>query len=199
MGVTGTLKKRLLSPEGSGYHLTAMFSPSLPPAVKSTYPGSMPWSRVIVRLSSSLHLDGATSRDRRVSSGPTTLRSSADTKSASRRWASDHTHRSALGYRADRRRHKDSPRPCVFFFFSSRRRHTRFDCDWSSDVCSSDLRYELLVTGGPRVQGPDACAAPVREPACGLDQRPCTILIGSERSRGGHHRQRAHPDRKSVV
>src|SRR5205085_4264031 len=27
----------------------------------------------------------------------------------------------------------------MFFFFSSRRRHTRFDCDWSSDVCSSDL------------------------------------------------------------
>src|SRR6266478_9283123 len=26
-----------------------------------------------------------------------------------------------------------------FFFFSSRRRHTSFDCDWSSDVCSSDL------------------------------------------------------------
>src|SRR5205085_1776769 len=29
------------------------------------------------------------------------------------------------------------------FFFSSRRRHTRFDCDWSSDVCSSDLRRRL--------------------------------------------------------
>src|SRR5688572_31928580 len=27
----------------------------------------------------------------------------------------------------------------MIFFFSSRRRHTRFDCDWSSDVCSSDL------------------------------------------------------------
>src|SRR2546430_6701877 len=27
----------------------------------------------------------------------------------------------------------------VLLFFSSRRRHTRFDCDWSSDVCSSDL------------------------------------------------------------
>src|SRR6266568_5739847 len=27
-----------------------------------------------------------------------------------------------------------------FFFFSSRRRHTRWNCDWSSDVCSSDLR-----------------------------------------------------------
>src|SRR5438309_7344955 len=25
------------------------------------------------------------------------------------------------------------------FFFSSRRRHTRWNCDWSSDVCSSDL------------------------------------------------------------
>src|SRR5256886_12056542 len=30
-------------------------------------------------------------------------------------------------------------RGLVCFFFSSRRRHTRFDCDWSSDVCSSDL------------------------------------------------------------
>src|SRR5205085_4856090 len=29
--------------------------------------------------------------------------------------------------------------PTASFFFSSRRRHTRFDCDWSSDVCSSDL------------------------------------------------------------
>src|SRR5438477_9425265 len=28
-----------------------------------------------------------------------------------------------------------------FFFFSSRRRHTRLTCDWSSDVCSSDLIF----------------------------------------------------------
>src|SRR3712207_7796114 len=28
----------------------------------------------------------------------------------------------------------------IFFFFSSRRRHTRYWRDWSSDVCSSDLR-----------------------------------------------------------
>src|SRR2546426_9753897 len=28
----------------------------------------------------------------------------------------------------------------MFFFFSSRRRHTRLQGDWSSDVCSSDLR-----------------------------------------------------------
>src|SRR5690242_21373979 len=31
------------------------------------------------------------------------------------------------------------------FFFSSRRRHTRLTCDWSSDVCSSDLRRTLLA------------------------------------------------------
>src|SRR5256886_8352886 len=31
------------------------------------------------------------------------------------------------------------------FFFSSRRRHTRFDCDWSSDVCSSDLGGLFIV------------------------------------------------------
>src|SRR5206468_5831425 len=32
------------------------------------------------------------------------------------------------------------------FFFSSRRRHTRSDRDWSSDVCSSDLRGRPLPT-----------------------------------------------------
>src|SRR5689334_24636999 len=32
-----------------------------------------------------------------------------------------------------------------FFFFSSRRRHTRWNCDWSSDVCSSDLAQLVLA------------------------------------------------------
>src|SRR5690606_40896307 len=36
-----------------------------------------------------------------------------------------------------------------FFFFSSRRRHTRFSRDWSSDVCSSDLR--LLAGSGSKI------------------------------------------------
>src|SRR6266480_7187980 len=40
-----------------------------------------------------------------------------------------------------------------FFFFSSRRRHTRLTCDWSSDVCSSDL---AVVGSGPAGL---ACAA----------------------------------------
>src|SRR5688500_19483097 len=33
------------------------------------------------------------------------------------------------------------------FFFSSRRRHTRLQGDWSSDVCSSDLRLWTLKKG----------------------------------------------------
>src|SRR4030066_319046 len=64
---------------------------------------------------------------------------------------------------------------CFFcFFFSSRRRHTRFKCDWSSDVCSSDLnrnserRYprcsELLC---PRLE-----ATAGLEPAIGVLQTP---------------------------
>src|SRR5690606_41135792 len=38
-----------------------------------------------------------------------------------------------------------------FFFFSSRRRHTRFSRDWSSDVCSSDLD---LAIGDAEVECP---------------------------------------------
>src|SRR5438132_4448479 len=38
----------------------------------------------------------------------------------------------------------------LFFFFSSRRRHTRSLCDWSSDVCSSDL---LVITSGKIIVG----------------------------------------------
>src|SRR2546430_13673306 len=44
----------------------------------------------------------------------------------------------------------------VWFFFSSRRRHTRFDCDWSSDVCSSDLRRMK-----PGIS-PSSCARPAK-------------------------------------
>src|SRR5256886_13069170 len=53
-----------------------------------------------------------------------------------------------------------------FFFFSSRRRHTRFDCDWSSDVCSSDLTvapypYEKLAlfVGATRFGGMENSSA----------------------------------------
>src|SRR5215217_8509006 len=40
-----------------------------------------------------------------------------------------------------------------FFFFSSRRRHTRYWRDWSSDVCSSDLRDQVGQGRRPHVGG----------------------------------------------
>src|SRR5260370_10979595 len=71
----------------------------------------------------------------------------------------------------------------VFFFFSSRRRHTRFKCDWSSDVCSSDLELEdadgLIAEGGHRakqggflVQG---LAGPAQEGS--RDDQRCAIRM----------------------
>src|SRR4051794_41846495 len=47
-----------------------------------------------------------------------------------------------------------------FFFFSSRRRHTRWTGDWSSDVCSSDLRSARLLQ---RVRDPAHDAAAERK------------------------------------
>src|SRR5690625_7438651 len=39
----------------------------------------------------------------------------------------------------------------VAFFFSSRRRHTRWPRDWSSDVCSSDLTAARMTTNKPPI------------------------------------------------
>src|SRR2546428_14000484 len=41
----------------------------------------------------------------------------------------------------------------LYFFFSSRRRHTRSDRDWSSDVCSSDLRAGSTCRAHPLAAG----------------------------------------------
>src|SRR2546426_1119231 len=40
----------------------------------------------------------------------------------------------------------------IFFFFSSRRRHTRLQGDWSSDVCSSDLQFQGMIAEYERAQ-----------------------------------------------
>src|SRR5690606_41109052 len=46
--------------------------------------------------------------------------------------------------------HGSRLRAILLFFFSSRRRHTRFSRDWSSDVCSSDLLFAVpYMLGGP--------------------------------------------------
>src|SRR5439155_14298995 len=49
-----------------------------------------------------------------------------------------------------------------FFFFSSRRRHTRWPRDWSSDVCSSDLETRPICEPAGRVSVPLAGARPRR-------------------------------------
>src|SRR2546430_16554123 len=65
-----------------------------------------------------------------------------------------------------------------FFFFSSRRRHTRFDCDWSSDVCSSDLAREP----GQDLVGRDPFVAQVLAQHVGGDELT-TRELGVRRSR----------------
>src|SRR5690625_6620584 len=67
----------------------------------------------------------------------------------------------------------------IAFFFSSRRRHTRWPRDWSSDVCSSDLRRRrcepFRIRGRAPPRGPDG---------------PCRRVGGPDRRRRG--------DRKST-
>src|SRR5256886_13019606 len=63
---------------------------------------------------------------------------------------------------------------CDGLFFSSRRRHTRFDCDWSSDVCSSD--YSSLITSAYRLTK-DRLAALRR---AGLDHVQISVQAADE-------------------
>src|SRR5699024_12098142 len=62
----------------------------------------------------------------------------------------------------------------IFFFFSSRRRHTRSKRDWSSDVCSSDLlppHSPGWCPGQPRARRP--ALPPVRSRrTCRAHRRP---------------------------
>src|SRR5436309_16084044 len=53
-------------------------------------------------------------------------------------------------------------RLCLRFFFSSRRRHTIFSRDWSSDVCSSDLTTESRRVPTPQrtCGSPRPCPSP---------------------------------------
>src|SRR5204863_2849800 len=89
----------------------------------------------------------------------------------------------------------------VFFFFSSRRRHTRSLRDWSSDVCSSDLepRADDRRPAGPQVAldrrrglAPDrdrpllrALAPGAQEPAPQIDVRGLDLGERSEERRVG--------------
>src|SRR2546427_1063695 len=70
------------------------------------------------------------------------------------------------------------------FFFSSRRRHTRFDCDWSSDVCSSDLivppkqfSLELIsASGGAWLGNPLSCLVTIQDTNAAPEFGPPSVL-----------------------
>src|SRR5207245_5829023 len=96
-----------------------------------------------------------------------------------------------------------------FFFFSSRRRHTRCYRDWSSDVCSSDLgeavpravlvRTEVDGDAGPRVVGDVAvvrvpevgqCAGLNRRERLSVELRVIALVRSEERRVGKEGRCR---------
>src|SRR5438045_6553529 len=61
-------------------------------------------------------------------------------------------------------RWRDAGVGMTVFFFSSRRRHTRCLSDWSSDVCSSDLKGEELVPMMPWYRGFKGPIEPTEKP-----------------------------------
>src|SRR5688572_32475991 len=87
----------------------------------------------------------------------------------------------------------------VLFFFSSRRRHTRFDCDWSSDVCSSDLvdkRIGIQINYAPVIDVNNNPANPVINDRSFGEDKHKVAMLGIQYMRG---MQDVGVDRKSVV
>src|SRR5438445_7476026 len=85
------------------------------------------------------------------------------------------------------------------FFFSSRRRHTRYWRDWSSDVCSSDL---AVIPQHERDEARVARSCPpwASSRATRASSRSCCGITATHRCSGGGDRPQAFPlDRKSVV
>src|SRR2546426_2592635 len=83
----------------------------------------------------------------------------------------------------------------TFFFFSSRRRHTRLQGDWSSDVCSSDLPD----SGFYREAGADTTAPTVEEP---LDDAAFLYWIRTvplERGKRYEFRRYFRPEKNPVI
>src|SRR5690348_18146391 len=96
----------------------------------------------------------------------------------------------------------------VFFFFSSRRRHTRWTGDWSSDVCSSDLAGDsdgevMIETDGVNLgashivvgaAGSEAIKVPSLRLQAILEQAGATRIRSEERRVGKECRARGGTD-----
>src|SRR5690606_39310812 len=81
------------------------------------------------------------------------------------------------------------------FFFSSRRRHTRFSRDWSSDVCSSDLTVHANQIGANGKQFQWRAAKTARRPGLLLFERYGDLefdFVGDQRHGGGDARSEEH-------
>src|SRR2546430_12727398 len=83
------------------------------------------------------------------------------------------------------------------FFFSSRGRHTRFDCDWSSDVCSSDLDLRNVRALEEVSEQRDELRALARRPSLPVtaeaplrDLREVENLVGDPAERGPRSEER---------
>src|SRR2546430_6091614 len=66
------------------------------------------------------------------------------------------------------------------FFFSSRRRHTRFDCNWSSDVCSSDLPSGTTPQGGRCDQDTAKGKGPCKDCELVAGTNPVNVVSGNK-------------------
>src|SRR5260370_6409774 len=94
----------------------------------------------------------------------------------------------------------------LFFFFSSRRRHTRFKCDWSSDVCSSDLIVKLTAAAlrqHPLLQAQwreDGLFVPERvDIAVAVDTQACLLVPAIRRAHRLPLRQIPGPTRPRLA
>src|SRR3712207_8033441 len=84
----------------------------------------------------------------------------------------------------------------IMFFFSSRRRHTRYWRDWSSDVCSSDLNYLVAGAGNynPSVAANSMAAYNPAVPLSGI-KPDFQLQIPILDSQGGKHTFRSEERR----
>src|SRR5437660_10623632 len=92
--------------------------------------------------------------------------------------------------------------PTVIFFFSSRRRHTRWPRDWSSDVCSSDLAVRFPADPRKRTADPGVATGLAYTPVGGdvlFIERSEERRVGKEcRSRWARHPEKKKRKRNPV-
>src|SRR5690242_20806063 len=78
------------------------------------------------------------------------------------------------------------------FFFSSRRRHTRLTCDWSSDVCSSDLQPQCEQAGPIRRANTQGAALVKEQRGRALAQPIDPLGIGQREQKAAQDKEELH-------